>query len=98
MKQETAVDFLQKIKSIKLCLMAHPDNKINSEFADKISDLEDIEFELEKEQQGYSDEEVLELLKEVRKGSIVTSSINNRTYWEFDIKSEKKWFEQFKNK
>jgi hypothetical protein len=46
----------------------------------------------------YSEEEVLELLKEVRKGSMITSSINNRTYWEFDIKSEKKWFEQLKKK
>jgi hypothetical protein len=48
--KQTKVDFLKKIKSIKLCLMAHPDNQINSEFADRISDLEDIEFELEKEQ------------------------------------------------
>ena len=50
------------------------------------------------QERSYSEEEVLELLKEVRKGSMVTSSINNRTYWEFDIKSEKKWFNQFKNK
>jgi hypothetical protein len=50
------------------------------------------------QERSYSEEEVLELLKEVRKGSMVTSSINNRTYWEFDIKSEKKWFEQFKKK
>ena len=46
----------------------------------------------------YSEEEVLEMLSEVRKGSMVTSSINNRTYWEFDIKSEKKCLEQFKKK
>jgi hypothetical protein len=50
------------------------------------------------QERSYSEKEVLELLKEVRKGSMVTSSINNRTYWEFDIKSEKKWFEQFKKK
>jgi hypothetical protein len=37
---------LKKIKSIKLCLMAHPDNEIGSEFADRISDLEEIENEL----------------------------------------------------
>jgi hypothetical protein len=48
--KKTAVELLQKIKSIKLCLMAHPDNEVDSEFADRISDLEDIEFELEKEQ------------------------------------------------
>jgi len=50
------------------------------------------------QERSYSEEEVLELLKEVRKGSMITSSINNRTYWEFDIKSENKWFEQFKKK
>ncbi len=57
--KKTAVDFLKKIKSIKLCLMAHPDNQINSEFADRITDLEDIESQLEKQQQGYIEEEVL---------------------------------------
>jgi hypothetical protein len=50
------------------------------------------------QERSYSEEEVLDMLKEVRKGSMITSSINNRTYWEFDIKSEKKWFEQFKKK
>jgi len=34
---------LNKIKSVKLCLIAHPDNEIDSEFADRISDLEEIE-------------------------------------------------------
>lgn len=42
-------ELLQKIKSIKLCLMAHPDNEENSEFADRISDLEEIENELSKD-------------------------------------------------
>jgi hypothetical protein len=51
-----------------------------------------------KKKQMYSEEEVLVMLSEVRKGSMVTSSTNNRTYWDFDIKSEKKWFEQFKKK
>jgi hypothetical protein len=55
-------------------------------------------WQQEQDKNLYSEEEVLELLKEVRKGSMITSSINNRTYWEFDIKSEKKWFEQFKKK
>ena len=49
-------------------------------------------------ERSYSEEEVLAMLSEVRKGSMVTSSTNNRTYWDFDIKSEKKWFEQFKKK
>ena len=40
------MNILNKIKSVKLCLMAHPDNEIDSEFADRISDLEEIEKEL----------------------------------------------------
>jgi Ni,Fe-hydrogenase I cytochrome b subunit len=56
-----------------------------------------IGYELAKER-SYSEEEVLVMLSEVRKGSMVTSSTNNRTYWDFDIKSEKKWFEKFKKK
>jgi hypothetical protein len=40
---------LEKIKSLKLCLMAHPDNEEYSEFADRISDLEEIENELSKD-------------------------------------------------
>ena len=50
------------------------------------------------QERSYSEEEVLVMLSEIRKGSMVTSSINNRTYWEFDIKSTKEWFKQFKNK
>lgn len=37
---------LKKIESIKLCLLAHPDNKENSEFSDRISDLEELEKEV----------------------------------------------------
>jgi len=40
---------LEKIKSLKLCLMAHPDYEYGSEFADRISDLEEIEDELSKD-------------------------------------------------
>ena len=43
------MEILNKIKSVKLCLMAHPDNEIDSEFADRISDLEEIEYELSKD-------------------------------------------------
>jgi len=43
------MEILKKIKSVKLCLMAHPDNEIDSEFADRISDLEEIENELSKD-------------------------------------------------
>jgi hypothetical protein len=43
------MEILNKIKSVKLCLMAHPDNETDSEFADRISDLEEIENELSKD-------------------------------------------------
>ena len=33
---------LKKLNSIKLCLMAHPDNEPDSEFADRINDCENI--------------------------------------------------------
>jgi len=39
-------EILDTIKSVKLCLMAHPDNEEGSEFADRIEDLEDIETRL----------------------------------------------------
>lgn len=42
-------NFLNKIKSVKLCLMAHPDNQEHSEFADRISDLEEIENEISRD-------------------------------------------------
>ena len=43
------MEILNKIKSVKLCLMAHPDNEQDSEFEDRISDLEEIENELSKD-------------------------------------------------
>lgn len=49
-------EILNKIKSVKLCLMAHPDNQEDSEFEDRILDLIDIEHELQKS--SYSEEEV----------------------------------------
>lgn len=39
-------EMLKKIQSVKLCLMAHPDNEPDSEFADRIDDLQDIEDSL----------------------------------------------------
>lgn len=39
-------ELYQKIRSVKLCLMAHPDNEPDSEFADRIDDLEEIEIKL----------------------------------------------------
>lgn len=43
------MEILNKIKSVKSCIMAHPDNEQDSEFADRISDLEEIENELSKD-------------------------------------------------
>lgn len=37
---------LSKLKSVELCLSAHPDNEKHSEFADRISDLQEIQKEL----------------------------------------------------
>lgn len=36
----------QKLRSIELCLSAHPDNEEHSEFADRISDLKEIQKEV----------------------------------------------------
>lgn len=33
---------LQKLNSIRLCLSAHPDNEVGSEFSDRISDLDEL--------------------------------------------------------
>lgn len=37
----------QKLRSIELCLSAHPDNEEYSEFADRISDIEIIQKEID---------------------------------------------------
>ena len=43
-------EILKRVKSTILCLMAHPDNEPNSEFADRIDDLIDIRDELSERQ------------------------------------------------
>ena len=40
-------EILSKIKSVKLCMMAHPDNETGSEFEDRISDLEELESQIQ---------------------------------------------------
>lgn len=42
----TTEEILEKINSVKLLLSVHPDNEEDSEFSDRISDLEEIEKEL----------------------------------------------------
>ena len=42
-------EILKKIKSVILCLEAHPDNEPNSEFADRIKDLKDVQQAVKKE-------------------------------------------------
>jgi predicted RNA-binding protein with EMAP domain len=49
LRGEEKAEILRKLNSIKLCLMAHPDNEEDSEFADRISDVEEIENALSKE-------------------------------------------------
>ena len=58
-------EILNKIKSVKLCLMAHPDNQEDSEFEDRISDLIDIEHELQK--RSYSEEDMIAIVEKSRK-------------------------------
>lgn len=40
-------EILKKIQSVRLCMMAHPDNTEGSEFEDRISDLKSIREALE---------------------------------------------------
>lgn len=49
----TIKEMLKKIRSVKLCMMVHPDNTKNSEFADRISDLIDIEKAFEEPLSKY---------------------------------------------
>ena len=60
-----------------------------------IDDLKEQAKEMEKEQKGYSEEEVFELL--LKHQSDYRSSVRNTSPldWSFDIKD---WFEQFKKK
>jgi hypothetical protein len=97
-KQKTIEEVLKKIKSIKLCLMAHPNNEVDSEFADRITDLEEIQIELSKDKwqqkRSYSEEEVLEQLN-------ILMSLPSSTLDKFTDKNgsiTKEWFEQFKKK
>ena len=39
---------LQKLRSLRLCLIAHPDNEEDSEFADRIEDLNELIEKFEK--------------------------------------------------
>lgn len=54
----------RKLRSVLLCLTAHPDNEPHSEFADRIEDLEKIinfdlpkEFDKKEENQKLFDED-----------------------------------------
>lgn len=46
----STLEMIHKIASVKMCLMSHPDNEPNSEFADRIEDLQEIEDELKEYQ------------------------------------------------
>lgn len=60
-------EIIEKLKSLKLNLEVHPDNEENSEFADRIIDLEEIILALTTPKSEVSAEEVLKnLLLEIR--------------------------------
>jgi hypothetical protein len=60
MKKE---EMLRNIQSVKLCMMAHPDNTEGSEFEDRIDDLDEIEQKLQKQvnDASTSDDKALNL-------------------------------------
>lgn len=51
-------DILSKLKSVELCLLAHPHNEPNSEFADRITDLIEIS-----EQLKYKEDVIKQMIK-----------------------------------
>ena len=53
-------EILQKLRSVKLTLMAHPDNEPNSEFEDQISTIEEIE-------QALNTSNVVDMLKPLKR-------------------------------
>ena len=84
-------EILNKIKSVKLCLMAHPDNQEDSEFEDRISDLIDIEHELQKS--SYSEEDLREAFRQGEDNMDWSDTYG----WDSKL-TEQEWFEQFKKK
>lgn len=72
------MEILKKIKSVKLCLMAHPDNEIDSEFADRISDLEEIENQLQKDTWIKIESE-----KDLPKDTVIDVIIDSKPYQGF---------------
>ena len=88
-------EILNKIKSVKLCLMAHPDNQEDSEFEDRILDLIDIEHELQKS--SYSEEEVEIIIQKLMNDVHCGDLCYGDNVIDFKM-STRQWFEQFKKK
>jgi len=89
---KTMGNIKQKLRSIELCMSAHPENEEYSEFADRISDLQelpkDIEFEIEKNRiEGIL--LGLKICKEMwAQGTISHESIyENEKYYEEELKN-----------
>jgi len=63
MKKETIEKVLTKLKSLKLSMIAHPDYEHDSEFGDRVTDLEEIEVEIAKsqEERSYGEEDVIKI-------------------------------------
>lgn len=75
----------QKLKSVELCLSAHPDNEEHSEFADRISDLQALPKEIENASEKSRIEGVLVGLKICKElwaqGTISHETIQEEIYY-----------------
>ena len=52
-----------KINSVRLCMMAHPDNQPDSEFSDRIDDLVEIQNQLKTQDQPEPKESDKSIIK-----------------------------------
>lgn len=63
---------LQKLKSIRLCLSAHPDNEAGSEFEDRIDDLDEMIRTMESVDIALRDD----FAKAAMQGQVINDSYN----------------------
>lgn len=85
-------DIFTKLKSIELCLSAHPDNEEHSEFADRIEDLQELPNNIAYEIEKNRIEGILlglKICKEMwAQGTISHEQIHeNEIYYEEELKS-----------
>lgn len=75
---------LGKLNSIRLCLSAHPDNEPDSEFADRISDLQELPVEIEIELEKKRIEGILLGLK-ICKEMFAQGTISHQNIYENEM-------------